>query len=180
MGLRRGEDTVTTTNISETRNKVKSLIALFPGLHLRGLQRAIGLSFNSTRYHVFKLCNSGEIQGVKDQNRMRLYPPGLKPADLELFSMLRRKVPRTILSRAVDIEGSFSQRQICEMTGLAKSTVSESLNELISTGIIKKNMFEKSRCSYQLENRDALKPLLNEVSESDHMIAQRFVDLWDF
>ena len=180
MGLRRGEDMATAANISDRRNKLKSLIALFPGLHLRGLQRAMGLSFNSTRYHVSKLCNSGEIQGIKDQNRMRLYPPGLKSADLELFSMLRRKAPKTILSGVVDKEGSFTQKQICEMTGLAKSTVSETLNELISIGIIRKNMFDQSRCSYQLENRNILKPLLNEILESDRVIAQRFVDLWDF
>jgi predicted transcriptional regulator len=160
---------------------VKSIVNLNPGVHLRALQRILGLSFNSTRYHVSRLRSKGEIQSIKDRNRVRLYPPGTESYKLDLHSVLRSRGPRSILSYAISLQGSFTQRQICEKTGFAKSTVSENLNKFVSLGILNKEMSEDTKYRYEVVNRDELKRLLDRTNDSRYeMATTQFIALWDF
>ena len=115
---------------AEGRTKIRLVVSLKPGLHLRELQRQIGLSFSSTRYHVDKLAKEGEIDRVEDNGYSRIYPAGIDQSDKILLSLVRRETDYKILSSFLK-ENSLSQQRLTELTKLAKSTVSEHLATLL-------------------------------------------------
>src|SRR5205809_6028747 len=124
--------------------RLRLLISLQPGLHLRKLHRLIGMSFNSTRYHVDRLAASGEILRVEEGGYSRLYPAGTSETDKRLFALIRRPTDRQILARVVKT-GKVSQQELCKSTGFAKSTISEHLTGLPKAGVLEAQRGDRNR-----------------------------------
>jgi len=133
-----------------SRLRVKLFVSLSPGVHLRELQRLLGMSFNSTRYHVDKLAKAGEIVRVEEGGYSRLYPRGTTESERILFAVVRSETDRRILSRLVT-NSALSSKELCDQTGLAKSTVSEHIAELMRVGIIRTRQIAETSISYELE-----------------------------
>lgn len=163
---------------AEGRVRVKLLVSLQPGLHLRELQRQAGLSFSSTRYHIDKLAKDGEIDRVEDNGYSRIYPAGFDHKDRVLFSLVRRETDRRILSSFLR-ENSVSQERLTDLTKLAKSTVSEHLATLLKLGVVKTNA-EGERRIFELTDPAKIDTMLNRYPHLLSKATRRFIDLWDF
>jgi predicted transcriptional regulator len=138
------------------------------------------MSFNSTRYHVDKLAKAGEIIRVDDGGYSRLYPTGTNDEERALFAIARSETDRKILSNLV-IDVVLSNKQLCDRTGLAKSTISEHITELVRTGVIKTRQAGETNVSYELEQPDRIRAILMSLNRSLRRKAtDRFIDLWDF
>ena len=162
------------------RVRVKQLISLAPGVHLRELQRLLGMSFNSTRYHVDKLTTAGEIIRVEEGGYSRLYSAGIGEAERAIFTFLRRETDRKILASLV-ADPILSNKQLCEQTNLAKSTVSEHLAGLVRVGIVKTRQVTENFVGYELEQPEQIRLLLRSQNPSLlRKAGERFIDLWDF
>ena len=163
-----------------SRLRVKLLVSLSPGVHLRELQRLLDVSFNSTRYHVDKLAKSGEIVRVEEGGYSRLYPKGTSEAERTLFAVVRAETDHRILSSlATDL--FLSNKQLCDHTGLAKSTISEHVAELVRMGIVKTRQSGETSVAYELEQPERIRWLLMRLNPSLRKKAtDRFIDLWDF
>src|SRR5437667_12417464 len=109
---------------SDGRMKIKLLVSLQPGLHLRELQRQILISFSSTRYHVNSLATEGEIDGVEDNGYSRTYPAGTEHRDKILLSLIRRKTDHKIPSCLLS-ENSLSQHGLAVGTRQSQSPISD-------------------------------------------------------
>jgi len=107
---------------TEGRLRIKLLVSLHPGLHLRELQRQIGLSFSSTRYHLDKLAKQGEIDRVEDNGYSRIYPAGIDQSD----KILLKPVTSQEMSIAVD----------------ARDTKLDSRRELTKSNLFTRRLFE--------------------------------------
>lgn len=129
--------------------KIKFLVSLQPGLHLRELQRLLGLSFSATRHHVEKLVKKGEIDRLEDGGYSRLYPAGTSSDDQVLFCLLRAETDRKLLAFLL-AEDSLSCKGLCDLSGLAKSTVSEHLAHLSKLGIVRIKLTDTRGVSYEL------------------------------
>ena len=163
-----------------SRVRVKQLISLAPGVHLRELQRLLGMSFNSTRYHVDKLTTAGEIIRVEEGGYSRLYSAGIGEAERAIFTFLRRETDRKILASLV-ADPILSNKQLCEQTNLAKSTVSEHLAGLVRAGIVKTRQVTENFVGYELEQPEQIRLLLRSQNPSLlRKAGERFIDLWDF
>jgi predicted transcriptional regulator len=162
----------------EGRVRIKLLVSLQPGLHLRELQRQIGLSFSSTRYHVDKLAKDGEIDRVEDNGYSRIYPAGIDERDKVLLTLVRRETDRRILSSFLR-EKSLSQQRLVDTTRLAKSTVSEHLAMLLKLGVVKTKTGEERRV-FELTDRAKIDTMLNRYPRLLSQATRRFIDLWDF
>jgi predicted transcriptional regulator len=163
------------------RTRVRVLVSLLPGLHLRQLQRILGLSFNSTRYHVEALTKTGEIVRTEEGGYSRLYPIGTSEYDRTVYSLIRGTSNRKILS-CLQRGGSFSHKQLSDATNLAKSTISEHLARLIEVGVVRTNQgVDHSTTTYELTDLVRIREMLY-ASEGTIMkrAAKEFVDLWDF
>jgi predicted transcriptional regulator len=163
---------------AEGRGRIKLLVSLQPGLHLRELQRQIGLSFSSTRYHVDKLAKDGEIDRVEDNGYSRIYPAGIEQSDKVLLMLLRRESDRRILSSFLR-ENSLSQQRLTDLTGLAKSTVSEHLATLLKMGVVRTKTGEERRI-FELTDPAKIGTMLNRYPRLLSKATRRFIDLWDF
>jgi predicted transcriptional regulator len=158
--------------------RIKLLVSLQPGLHLRELQRQIGLSFSSTRYHVDKLAKDGEIDRVEDNGYSRIYPAGIDKRDRVLLTLVRRETDRRILSSFLR-EKSLSQQRLIDTTGLAKSTVSEHLATLLQLGVVRTKTGDERRV-FELTDPAKIDTMLNRYPGLLSTATRRFIDLWDF
>jgi predicted transcriptional regulator len=162
------------------RVRVRLLVSMHPGVHLRELQRLVGMSFSSTRYHVDKLTKIGEIIRVEDGGYSRLYPAGIGEAERTIFPLARGETDRKILA-ILTTDPVLSNKRLCELTGLAKSTVSEHLADLIRAGVIKTRHNTDLGIFYELEEPEKIRLLLK--SQNSNLLkkaSDRFIDLWDF
>jgi predicted transcriptional regulator len=163
-----------------SRAKVRLLVSALPGVHLRELQRLLGVSFNSIRYHVDKLTKTGEIIRVEDGGHSRLYPAGLSDAERALFPIVRGETDRKILESLV-ADSMLSNKQLCALTGLAKSTMSEHMADLMRLGIVKTHEVRETGILYELEHPEQVQLLLRKQNPGVlKKASDRFIDLWDF
>jgi predicted transcriptional regulator len=160
--------------------RIRILVSLLPGLHLRELQRLIGMSFNSTRYHVDKLTASGEILRIEEGGFSRLYPVGTSDADKALYSAIRRPTDRHILATMIKT-GRVSHGELSTLTGFAKSTLSEHLGRLAEIGAIVRRVSSESTVEYELTDPARIEALINVQNLTLlRKATDRFIDLWDF
>src|SRR2546427_11620323 len=108
------------------RVRVKLIISLLPGVHLRELQRLLGMSFNSTRYHVDRLAKTGEIVRVEDGGYSRIYTAGISDAEKPLFALVRSDTVWKSLE-SLSSNSQLSHKQLTNLTGMAKSTKTKTL-----------------------------------------------------
>jgi len=138
------------------------------------------MSFNSTRYHVDKLTKTGEIIRVEDGGYSRLYPAGIGETERAIFSLVRGETDRKILA-SLTADPVLSNKRLCELTGLAKSTVSEHIADLIRAGVVKTRHITDLGVFYELEKPEQIRLLMkNQNSNLIKKASGRFIDLWDF
>jgi predicted transcriptional regulator len=168
--------------IKSNRQRTMHLVSLLPGIHLRELQRLLGISFSSTRYNVERLCNSGEITSQRENGYIRLYPTGTKNDERIVFSLLRSKTTSTILAEVVKEHEGITHKQLCERTGFAKSTVTENLRRVVESGLVEIKFSADLKQIYVSQNHnELLRMLISSRRLSDRGSAtERFIDLWDF
>jgi predicted transcriptional regulator len=165
---------------NRSRDKVRLLVALMPGIHLRRLQRLTGMSFSSTRYHVHRLKETGHIVREEDGGYSRLYPSGTTPDERMIFSLLRRETNRRIIV-CLTQHPALTNKEIVHLTGLAKSTISRRLGHLVSVGIVEIKLSDNEGILYQVKEPDRISSLM--TNKKDTLLAKatgRFIDVWDF
>ena len=158
--------------------RIKILVSQQPGLHLRELQRQIGLSFSSTRYHVDRLAKDGEIDRIENNGYSRIYPAGIDQKDRTLLSLVRKETDRRILSSFLK-ENSLSQQRLTDLTRLAKSTVSEHLATLLKLAVVRTRAGGERRI-FELTDPAKIEMMLNCYPLLLSKATRRFIDLWDF
>lgn len=167
-------------NRERHRVRIKFLVSVLPGIHLRELQRALGVSFNTTRHHVERLAKSGEIVRKEDGGFSRLYPPGIDTKEGALFTIVRGETDRRIIAKLAETPG-LSNRQVCDLTGLAKSTASEHLTRLVQFGVVKVSVGVEQGIVYELLDPVQIRLLIRKQDPTLLKKATgRFIDLWDF
>jgi len=166
--------------VESSKIRIRRLVSLLPGLHLRELQRLLGMSFNSTRYHVDKLTAAGEILRTEEGGFSRLYPIGTSDTDKALYAALRRPTDRQILATMFET-GRVSHRELCTRTGFAKSTVTEHLRRLVEIGAVAGRISIESMVEYELTNPNRVEALIRIQNPTLlRKATDRFIDLWDF
>jgi predicted transcriptional regulator len=166
---------------NSNRARILELARISPGIHLRELERVLNLSLHSVRYHVDSLTKSGLIICDKKTGYSRIFPIGTVQQDIVLIQFLRVVSSRRIVTALTKPAEGLSNKEICEKTNLAKSTVSEIVQKLLENHIVFLELSE-SGVKVRLHNSEYVSSLLDglgPVLESKDVV-QSFVDLWDF
>ena len=165
---------------SVNRARILDIVAEFPGIHLREIERKLGVSFNSARYHANELLKSGELVCEKQNNHSRLYPAGTTHEYRVLYSLVRDDADRKILIELC--RESLSNKEISERTGLAKSTVSEHVQKLLALDLVKFTFSKGGSFSVELQKRDKIESilLLKKRDRTSDVLVRNFTELWDF
>ena len=147
---------------------------------MRQVQRILGLSFSSVRYNVDSLKKSREIQDWIQLGRSRLFSPEVAESDKIVYSHLRNRSSRRIL-RAFVQNDKLTNSELAEITGFAKSTLSETIHRLLDTGLLITSFSVGGGVAYQLRDPKRVVPM---IRGADHTVLEeatdRFIQLWDF
>ena len=163
------------------RNQTKLIVSLSPGIHVRRLQRLLGASFSTTRYHVENLERDGEIVRSKDGRYDRLYPAGTAEGMKAVYSALQNKTTRKVLQALADGHPpELTNGDLAERTGLPRSTISECIHHIAGASMVRRSLSMDGRILYELQDKEEVLRLLAAFKRSVlNTAADRFIDLWD-
>ena len=162
------------------KTRIRTLIFALPGVHLREVQRILGLSFSSVRYNVDKLEKTRQVLNRTENGRSRLFPPNLDSRDMIVYSHLRNRSSRKILREFVQKE-KLTNGELSALTGYAKSTLSECVHRLLEAEILTTSFALDGRVAYRLKDPEHLIPMVRAADRTVFEEAtNRFIQLWDF
>jgi len=167
--------------LNPKRAQTKLIVSMSPGIHLRKLQRLLGASFTTTRYHVGNLERDGEIVRWKDGRYDRLYPAGTAEGMKEVYSVLQSKTARRILQSLSDGGGQdMTNGDLSDKLHISRSTLSEYVAHLCKAGLLRRSLAADGRILFGVEDAQELSRILAVFEKNMLSIAtDRFVDLWD-
>ena len=162
------------------RVMTKKVISLLPGIHLRRLQKMLGTSFTTARYHVSNLERDGEIVATKDGRYDRLYPVGISESLKPVYACLQSDTVRTVLCLVADSPDELTKTDISSKVNLAASTVGECMSILEQASLVRRAFTSDGRVVYALTDAERILPLLA-VFRSNLLQAttDNFLSLWD-
>lgn len=163
----------------ESRRRIYDYLLANPGMHLRRIGRALGMSTGMLSYHLMYLEREGMLKSEADGHRKRYFiARAFMEAQRHILGVLRQDVPRRIV---VDIlvNGERTFAQLRETAGVSKSTLSYHLQKMMQRDLLVR--FRRERESvFAIKNMDEVTQLLVANRQSFHDDAvDRFADLWD-
>ncbi len=169
---------------SPTREVILACIGRYPGIHLRGIERELGLSSALVHYHVKSLETSGEVVAAAVGGYLRFYPADLgegrgeiSDEDREVLAALREEIPLHVILLLLD-GGPTPQSDLVEELGLAKSTVSYHIDRLVARRLVER--VEKASGERVIRVRDAarVRRVLTRYAPTADLI-EKFRALWE-
>ncbi len=162
------------------RALAKQVVSLLPGIHLRRLQKLLGTSFTTTRYHVASLERDGEIVRSRNGRYDRLYPVGT-PEDLKsAYACLQSETARTVLHVLVENPDDLTKTDISAKVNLAGSTTGECITLLEQANLVRRAFTADGRTVYGVKDGEKVLPLLAAFRRNLLSVTtDNFVDLWD-
>lgn len=127
----------------DVRQRVYDAVRRYPGIHLREIERQIGISAPLVQYHLRKLVEEGFVELHEQSGYARHYPTdkgksaSVEPRDLPLVGLLREEVPLHVVLLLLD-RGPMTHTALVEELGIAKSTVSYHLAKLAEAGVVER------------------------------------------
>ena len=107
----------------ETRRAIYNLVYTQPGLHLREIQRQLGMHVNLVEYHIHQLIASELVVSVKQGGYNRFFPAQatgsgrqvdrLTSQEKRVLGMMRQPMPLRIMVYLL-ATGNSQHKEICE------------------------------------------------------------------
>ena len=162
------------------RVRAKRIISLSPGIHLRRLQKVLGTSFSTTRYHVQGLARDCEIVCSKDGRYYRLFPTGTDDEMKVVYTAMQNKTVRRVLRALADSNGGLGYADLTKETLLPRSTLSEVVTNLTSVRLVARSIDVGDRARYNIVDKQVVLDLLGSFERNLLSITtDRYLDLWD-
>ncbi len=162
------------------KERILGLIISIPGLHFKGIQRALGVPNGTLQYHLERLEDEGLVKRHHILGYTRFYPSEIIPDDAKVIGILRQPNIKKILRFLVmNQEATFNE--LVKVLNLSPSTVAWYLKRLEAMRIISKERLEDGHVRYFLTEHEKVKNLLD-VLESGIMsrLTSRWIGMWDF
>jgi predicted transcriptional regulator len=148
-----------------SRKAVHGCVAENAGAHLRDVARRCGLPLGTALYHLDCLERAGLLVARRDGRYKRYFPAsGIGRREKEVLCLLRHDAPRRI-ARALLAGEPLTQRGICALVGVSRSTVSFHLNRLLAEGVAERQEARPER-RYALREPELVRDLLARYAES--------------
>ncbi|MDX1611844.1 MAG: ArsR family transcriptional regulator, partial [Candidatus Thermoplasmatota archaeon] len=123
------------------REQVLGAIEHFPGIHFRGIARELETSTALVRYHLQALEEEGAVRREEVGGYTRYFPAqdyeALTEEEREMLNVLRQERPLEIVLALLEL-GAMQHKDILEIVGGSKGTLTYHLNKLIDAGVVYK------------------------------------------
>lgn len=120
------------------RQQVLGFVQRYPGVHVREIERQLGLPSRLAAYHLAQLEGEGKVQCVQEPGFSRYFPALGKPrwsrAEMQFLCLMRNAVALRITLLLLS-EGEAAQGDIARRLKLAKASTSYHLALLLDAGM---------------------------------------------
>lgn len=163
------------------RTQAKLIVSLSPGIHLRKLQKLLGASFTTTRYHIDNLVKDGEIVRAKEGRYDRLYPVGTAESMRPVYAALQSRTTRMLLSALlVSKSQGLSSTDLSERLSLPRSTLSSYFANLTDLRLLTRSWTPDGQQLYSVRDKEEVARLIAVFERNLLSVAtDSFIDLWD-
>ena len=170
----------------ETRRAIYNLVLNQPGLHLREIQRQLGMHVNLVEYHLHHLISSELVVSVHQGGYNRFFPaqaPGagshvdrLTSQEKRVLGMMRQPMPLRIMVYLL-ATGTALHKDICQHLGCAPSTLTYHMKKLVRTQIVVQKTAGDGK-GYHLADRRGVARLLMLYRPAPFDQVDAFTELW--
>ncbi|MGQ0536171.1 MAG: ArsR family transcriptional regulator [Methanobacteriota archaeon] len=160
----------------EIKRRLVSLVARYPGLHLRELARQAEVSEQLAGYHLNNLVADGLVEAVEESGYRRFYAAsGERPRseERETLALIRQPVPFQVLLFLLQ-RGSATHDEIRAETRVSKSTVTYHLSKLRDAGLVEP---VEGHPGFRVSDRRRIERLIVRWRPTPDLV-DRFADLW--
>ena len=162
----------------ESRRRIYDYLLANPGVHLRRIGRALGMSTGMLSYHLMYLEREGMLKSETDGHRKRYFiARAFMEAQRRILGVLRQRVPRKIIVEILT-HGERTFTELREATGVSKSTLSYHLQHMMDRDLLIRYRRERESV-FAIKDMQEVSRLLvaNRQSFQDDAV-DRFADLW--
>src|SRR6266540_2821451 len=151
----------------ESRRRIYDFLTANPGVHLRRIGQALGMSTGMLSYHLGYLERNGVLKAEEDGHRKRYFiARAFVEAQRRILAVLRQDVPRKIVI------------ELLRSVGVSKSTLSYHLQKLMQRELLVRTKRERESVFTIKDMEEVRKLLLANRSSFRDDAVDRFADLW--
>lgn len=165
---------------ASVHDQIMQTIRDYPGIHLRGLVKQLDTSTSLARYHLEALVGDGLVRDYEVGGFTRYFPreeyDALDERSLHMLHVLRQQRPLEIVLAILDV-GPMQHRDLLEIVGGSKGTLTYQLDKLIEANIITKVAKGPER-GFHLSDRDKVRKLLARY-EPVPSVVEHVHDTWE-
>lgn len=148
-----------------SRKRIYGFVEEHSGSHLREISRRCDLPLGTALYHLDRLETEGLVAVRRDGRYKRYFPAhGLGRREKDLISAFRHAVPRRIAAALLQVNAA-TQRELCSLVGVSRSTLSFHVNAMISKGILRREPHRPEN-KYLLDDVDLISEILTRYKDS--------------
>lgn len=162
----------------ENRRAIYQVVARFPGIHLREVQKRLGLSMGVLEYHLNYMVKRGILSAQTHGYRKTYFVrEDVQHPDKPTLALLRQEVPRRMIIYIL-LGEKRGFKEFVEEFGLSKSTVSFHLKKLTESGLVRTEKSGREQV-YWIADPERTANLIITYRESFlDAVVDRFVDAW--
>jgi predicted transcriptional regulator len=170
----------------ETRRAIYNLVLAQPGLHLREIQRRLGMHINLVEYHIHHLIASELVVTVEQGGYNRYFPsqaPGtgervdvLTSRDKRVLGLMRQPMPVRIMVFLL-AAGTALHKDVCDHLGCAPSTLTYHMKKLVRAEVVVQRTAGEGK-GYHLADRRGVARLLMLYRPAPFDQVDAFTELW--
>lgn len=142
---------------------IREAVEAYPGIHFRALVRELDTSTSLLRYHLEDLLEEDEVRSHDVGGYTRYFPPSadreLTDGERDVLEVLRQERPLEITLALLDLGSPVRHKDLVEVTGLAKGTVTYHLDKLRDAGVVRRVPRGEDR-GFHLEDPQRVRELL--------------------
>ena len=168
----------------ENRRRVYEVTQTYPGLHMRALQRKLGMSIGLIEYHLNALEKHGLVTSVSEGGYKRFFPSTTaagagSPQDgreRRLLGVLRQRIPLKVALILLETSRA-TLKEISDRLVLSPSLASYHLKKLLAAEIVTNQPVGDSR-GYSLFDANRVAQLLVANAPPPDLL-EEFAEMWE-
>ena len=162
----------------ESRRRIYDFLVANPGVHLRRIGQALGMSTGMLSYHLGYLERNGVLKSEEDGHRKRYFiARAFVEVQRRILGVLRQDVPRKIVLELL-VHGDRTFAELQASVDVSKSTLSYHLQKLMQRDLLVRTKRERESVFSIKDLEEVRKLLLANRSSFHDGAVERFADLW--
>lgn len=135
--------------MTETRDRIAAHVAAVPGVHFRGLVRALDMAPGQVQYHVRHLEAADRVETADVRGRRHFFTPDVPPAERRAIALLRRETARDVVA-VLAADGPARPAAVADRLGVARSTLEHHLEGLEAADLVSKQYDSAGRVTLSI------------------------------